>query len=157
MALAPGNYAIKALGANGRVLSSQNVSINGVNAEADFNLLSPSSAPSQYTPPAPAPAPAPAPVVQAPVVQAPVVLAPAPAPAPVPASPLAFITSWTAYQANTRTDDDSRSAPRDGPVRTRRVRGHSSGHRRIIFSPTLAIAFCVPAAPSIRPEGEARL
>ena len=53
IALANGNYDIKALGSNGQVLSSQNVSINGLNASGDFNLLSPTTASSQYAPPPP--------------------------------------------------------------------------------------------------------
>lgn len=109
--LAPGNYALQAIGANGQVLSSQDVSIGSTNAEADFDLLSPSTAANQYVAPAPAvvqapvfraamaqvqtPTPTPTPVVQtsAPVVQA-------PAPVSLSSNPLNFITSWTAYKAN---------------------------------------------------------
>ncbi len=107
MPLAPGNYDIKAIGGNGQVLSSQDITVGSLNVEADFNLLSPTSASSQFTPPPPA-APAPAPVVRAAVVQAPapvlqaaVVRAAIQAPAPAaPSSPLSFITSWTSYRAN---------------------------------------------------------
>jgi uncharacterized protein YkwD len=108
MPLAPGSYDLMAVGSNGQVLSSQNISIGSTNVEADFNLLSPSTASNQYTAPTPAPAPAAvtiqAPVVQAPVVQAAVIQAPTPvtqAPTSTSSSnPLNFITSWTAYKAN---------------------------------------------------------
>ena len=107
MPLAPGNYDVKAIGANGQVLSSQDLTIGSTNVEADFNLLSPTTAANQYiAPPPPAP---PAPVVR-PMAQAAVVRAAIQAPvmqqatfqAPAPAStnPLSFITSWTAYKAN---------------------------------------------------------
>jgi cell division septation protein DedD len=78
MPLAPGNYEVDAI-QNGKVVSSQNITVGSTNVKADFNLSSPSfvsnsirtttptPAPVQAPAPAPAKAPTPAPV-QAPVV-----------------------------------------------------------------------------------------
>jgi uncharacterized protein YkwD len=121
MPLSAGSYDVEAIDSNGRTVSSQDVTIGSTNAGADFNLLSPTSAPTRYTPSAPVvraaaqvsasivrapiqaanPAPAPNPTPAAKPAQAP---NPAPAAypvqAPAPANPLSFITSWTAYKAN---------------------------------------------------------
>ncbi|HWE40095.1 MAG TPA: CAP domain-containing protein [Isosphaeraceae bacterium] len=106
MPLAAGSYDVEAIGSNGQTLSSQDVTIGSTNAEADFNLLSPSSASSQYTAPAPvvrAAVQVSAPQVSAPIAQA-VIQAPTPTPAaPAPVNPLSFITSWTAYKANVQS------------------------------------------------------
>lgn len=110
MPLAQGNYAIKAIGANGQVLSSQNLSVGSTNAEADFNLLSPSNAANQYVaPPPPVQAPVVRAAIQAQTVQIPVAQAPTvqgasvQAPTSVSSSPLSFVTSWTSYKANVQS------------------------------------------------------
>ncbi len=98
MPLAAGTYDVQAINSNGQTLGSQDVTIGSTNVEADFNLLSPTTAANQYSPPAPAPRP----VVQvsAPIVQT---AFQAPTPAPAVVNPLSFITSWTAYKANVQS------------------------------------------------------
>ncbi len=99
MPLAPGSYDVEAIGANGQTLGSQDVTIGSTNVEADFNLLSPTTAGSQYSPPPPAPA-----VVNFSARAVVAVSGPDAAPAaPAPVNPLSFITSWTAYKANVQS------------------------------------------------------
>jgi uncharacterized protein YkwD len=107
MPLSAGSYEVDAIGSNGQTLSSQNISIGSTNVEADFNLLSPTTASNRYT--APASTPAPAPIAQASVVRSAAQVAtpaPAPAPAPTPSAPASVfsgVTFWTAYKANVQS------------------------------------------------------
>ena len=96
MPLAPGSYDVEAVNAQGQTVSSQDITIGSTNAEADFNLRTPTTAATRYTPPAPAPIDRPAivrPSFQAAaLIVRPSIQAPAPA---APVNPLTFITTWT--------------------------------------------------------------
>jgi uncharacterized protein YkwD len=74
MPLASGSYEVDAI-QNGKVVSSQNITVGSMNVKADFNLSSPSFVSNSIRTPAPAPAPTPSPTqtpaaapVKAPVV-----------------------------------------------------------------------------------------